>query len=91
DGNFTKADVMPAEPPASFVGQSSFVDFDGDGYQDHLLPVCLDKSCQSSAIYLAKPGSEKCRNVFERQSSLSKRETDGEGVVGRVRRKPDSL
>ncbi|GLD69238.1 T-cell immunomodulatory protein [Lates japonicus] len=27
DGNFTKADVMPAEPPASFVGQSSFVDF----------------------------------------------------------------
>ncbi|KAG7261332.1 hypothetical protein CRUP_022502 [Coryphaenoides rupestris] len=26
---------------------------DGDGHQDHLLPVCLDDACQSSAIYLA--------------------------------------
>uniref|UniRef100_A0AAX7SJF7 T-cell immunomodulatory protein TIP C2 domain-containing protein n=1 Tax=Astatotilapia calliptera TaxID=8154 RepID=A0AAX7SJF7_ASTCA len=29
----------------------------GDGYQDHLLPACLDKSCQRSTIYLAKSGS----------------------------------
>ena len=26
---------------------------DGDGHQDHLLPVCLDEACRSSAIYLA--------------------------------------
>ncbi|XP_068435045.1 T-cell immunomodulatory protein [Clinocottus analis] len=54
DGNFTREEVMPMEPPAKFVGQSSFADFDGDGYQDHLLPVCLDANCQRSAIYLAK-------------------------------------
>uniref|UniRef100_A0A3Q4MBK9 Integrin alpha FG-GAP repeat containing 1 n=1 Tax=Neolamprologus brichardi TaxID=32507 RepID=A0A3Q4MBK9_NEOBR len=30
---------------------------DGDGYQDHLLPACLDTSCQRSTIYLAKSGS----------------------------------
>uniref|UniRef100_A0A672ZRX1 T-cell immunomodulatory protein TIP C2 domain-containing protein n=1 Tax=Sphaeramia orbicularis TaxID=375764 RepID=A0A672ZRX1_9TELE len=56
DGNFTQEQVMPAEPPAKVVvvGQSSFVDFDGDGYQDHLLPVCFDSDCLRSAIYLAK-------------------------------------
>uniref|UniRef100_A0A8C7Y244 Integrin alpha FG-GAP repeat containing 1 n=1 Tax=Oryzias sinensis TaxID=183150 RepID=A0A8C7Y244_9TELE len=27
---------------------------DGDGYQDHLLPGCVDESCQQSAIYLSK-------------------------------------
>lgn len=30
---------------------------DGDGVQDHLLPVCEDEACQRSAIYLAKSGS----------------------------------
>ncbi|XP_018552966.1 T-cell immunomodulatory protein [Lates calcarifer] len=81
DGNFTKADVMPAEPPASFVGQSSFVDFDGDGYQDHLLPVCLDKSCQNSAIYLAKPSqSEKWVPVL---SDFKWRETVWSFVPGK--------
>lgn len=30
---------------------------DGDGFQDHLLPVCLDAACQHSAIYLAKSGT----------------------------------
>lgn len=29
---------------------------DGDGSQDHLLPVCMDKACTKSAIYLEKPG-----------------------------------
>ncbi|XP_039987042.1 T-cell immunomodulatory protein [Xiphias gladius] len=64
DGNFTKAEVMPANPPGSIVGQSSFVDFDGDGYQDHLLPVCLDNTCQRSAIYLAKSGSKEWVSVL---------------------------
>ncbi|KAL4613605.1 T-cell immunomodulatory protein [Arapaima gigas] len=38
------------------LGQSAFVDFDGDGSQDHLLPVCMDDTCKRSAIYLTKPG-----------------------------------
>lgn len=29
---------------------------DGDGSQDHLLPVCHDAGCKKSAIYLSKPG-----------------------------------
>ncbi|XP_029933011.1 T-cell immunomodulatory protein [Myripristis murdjan] len=60
DGNFSRMDVLPADPPsaARLVGQSSFVDFDGDGYQDHLLPVCLDEACQNSAIFLSKPGQK---------------------------------
>ncbi|XP_034057165.1 T-cell immunomodulatory protein [Gymnodraco acuticeps] len=59
DGNFTRVDdVLPAEPPNKIVGQSSFADFDGNGYQDHLLPVCLDLACQRSAIYMAKSGSK---------------------------------
>lgn len=36
---------------------------DGDGYQDHLLPVCEDAACQHSAIYLAKSGSSEVRNA----------------------------
>ncbi|TKS69709.1 T-cell immunomodulatory protein [Collichthys lucidus] len=74
DGNFTKVEIMPAEPPAvKTVGQSSFVDFDGDGYQDHLLPVCLDEGCQHSAIYLAKSGSKEWVSVlsdFQRKETL---------------------
>ncbi|XP_037339635.2 T-cell immunomodulatory protein [Pungitius pungitius] len=58
DGNFTREEVMPSDPPAQIIGQSSFVDFDGDGYQDHLLPVCLDATCQSGAIYMVKSGSK---------------------------------
>ncbi|KAF1392394.1 hypothetical protein PFLUV_G00027400 [Perca fluviatilis] len=65
DGNFTRSEVMPAEPPPdTTVGQSSFVDFDGDGDQDHLLPVCLDAACQRSAIYLAKSGSKEWVTVL---------------------------
>ncbi|XP_040897920.1 T-cell immunomodulatory protein [Toxotes jaculatrix] len=73
DGNFTKAEVMPPEPPASLIGQSSFVDFDGDGYQDHLLPVCLDSQCLRSAIYLAKSGSKEWVSVlpdFQRRETV---------------------
>ncbi|CAG03072.1 unnamed protein product, partial [Tetraodon nigroviridis] len=50
-------------PPVKIVGQSSFVDFDGDGAQDHLLPVCEDESCQRSAIYLSKLGSTQVLDV----------------------------
>ncbi|XP_060898478.1 T-cell immunomodulatory protein [Labrus mixtus] len=58
DGSFVKTEIFPEEPPQKIVGQSSFVDFDGDGSQDHLLPVCLDEACKRSAIYLAKPDSK---------------------------------
>lgn len=72
DGNFTRAEVLPADPPAKTVGQSSFVDFDGDGYQDHLLPVCLDDKCQHSAIFLAKSGSKEWVPVL---SDFQRKET----------------
>ncbi|XP_044221974.1 T-cell immunomodulatory protein isoform X1 [Thunnus albacares] len=80
DGNFSKADIFPAGAPAENVGQSSFVDFDGDGYQDHLLPVCLDKTCQRSKIYLAKPGSTEWVPVL---SDFQQRETVWSFVPGK--------
>ncbi|XP_071345292.1 T-cell immunomodulatory protein isoform X2 [Trachinotus anak] len=79
DGNFTRAEIMPAKPPVTVVGQSSFVDFDGDGYQDHLLPVCLDDKCQRSAIYLAKPGSKEWVSVL---SDFQRRDTVWSFVPG---------
>uniref|UniRef100_A0A8D3E1V3 Integrin alpha FG-GAP repeat containing 1 n=1 Tax=Scophthalmus maximus TaxID=52904 RepID=A0A8D3E1V3_SCOMX len=63
------------------VGQSSFVDFDGDGYQDHLLPACLDSACQRSAIYLAKPGSQEWVPVL---SDFQQRETVWSFVPGNL-------
>lgn len=36
---------------------------DGDGYQDHLIPVCEDDNCQRSAIYLAKSLSSEVHNA----------------------------
>uniref|UniRef100_UPI003AAF0B4A T-cell immunomodulatory protein-like n=1 Tax=Centroberyx gerrardi TaxID=166262 RepID=UPI003AAF0B4A len=82
DGNFSKVEVLPADKPenAKFVGQSSFVDFDGDGYQDHLLPVCLDEACQRSAIYLAKPGQKQWVPVL---SDFQRRETVWSFVSGK--------
>ncbi|XP_026874476.1 T-cell immunomodulatory protein isoform X2 [Electrophorus electricus] len=56
DGNFTRNHSVGVPEDSSVVGQSAFVDFDGDGSQDHLLPMCLDSVCKKSAIYLAKPG-----------------------------------
>ncbi|XP_028258000.1 T-cell immunomodulatory protein [Parambassis ranga] len=56
-GNFTKAEVM-VKPQAVAIGQASFADFDGNGYQDVLLPACLDETCHQSVIYLAKSGSK---------------------------------
>ncbi|XP_056134311.1 T-cell immunomodulatory protein isoform X2 [Lampris incognitus] len=75
DGNFTKMDILPEHPPSTvqIVGQSSFVDFDGDGYQDHLLPVCMDSACHRSAIYLAKQGQTEWVPVlleFQRMETL---------------------
>ena len=37
---------------------------DGDGYQDHLLPVCLDPTCQHSAVYLSKMGSKEVKHTW---------------------------
>lgn len=45
---------------------------DGDGYQDHLLPACLDSACQRSAIYLAKPGSQEVNNSHKSYEGFSK-------------------
>uniref|UniRef100_A0A8C7IUS4 Integrin alpha FG-GAP repeat containing 1 n=1 Tax=Oncorhynchus kisutch TaxID=8019 RepID=A0A8C7IUS4_ONCKI len=46
---------------------------DGDGFQDHLLPVCLDDACHRSAIYLSKPGELEWVPVltdFQRRETL---------------------
>ncbi|KAM3877099.1 T-cell immunomodulatory protein [Diretmus argenteus] len=83
DGNFSRSEVLPESPPDNVkaVGQSSFVDFDGDGYQDHLLPVCLDAACQHSAIYLAKPGQKEWVSVL---SDFQRRETVWGFVPGKL-------
>ncbi|XP_016387150.1 T-cell immunomodulatory protein-like isoform X2 [Sinocyclocheilus rhinocerous] len=75
DGNFTQALSGKAPENAKKVGQSAFVDFDGDGSQDHLLPVCMDIVCNRSAIYLAKPGETELQWVplltdFRRKDSV---------------------
>ncbi|XP_058638454.1 T-cell immunomodulatory protein isoform X2 [Onychostoma macrolepis] len=73
DGNFTKTLYVKAPENAKKVGQSAFVDFDGDGSQDHLLPVCMDSDCERSAIYLAKPGETEWVPVlvdFRRKDSV---------------------
>ncbi|XP_016358680.1 T-cell immunomodulatory protein-like [Sinocyclocheilus anshuiensis] len=75
DGNFTQALSGKAPENAKKVGQSAFVDFDGDGSQDHLLPVCMDIACDRSAIYLAKPGETELQWVplltdFRRKDSV---------------------
>lgn len=57
-GNFSGVTSTFSEPKdAKVVGQSIFADFDGDGFQDHLLPVCEDDNCMKSVIYLMKNGS----------------------------------
>ncbi|XP_064414580.1 T-cell immunomodulatory protein isoform X2 [Latimeria chalumnae] len=59
DGNFSKANYIKKKPEgAQKTGQSVFADFDGDGLQDHLLPVCMDQDCLKSIIYLVKPSSD---------------------------------
>uniref|UniRef100_A0A673ZKC4 Integrin alpha FG-GAP repeat containing 1 n=1 Tax=Salmo trutta TaxID=8032 RepID=A0A673ZKC4_SALTR len=73
DGNFTKTQAGSIPENVKKVGQSSFVDFNGDGFQDHLLPVCLDDACHRSAIYLSKPGEPEWVPVltdFQRRETL---------------------
>uniref|UniRef100_UPI00398F2F27 T-cell immunomodulatory protein n=1 Tax=Pristiophorus japonicus TaxID=55135 RepID=UPI00398F2F27 len=60
DGNFSKVPApydMKKPPNAKKIGQSAFADFDGDGQQEHLLPVCADENCHESVIYRNMPGS----------------------------------
>ncbi|XP_067294171.1 T-cell immunomodulatory protein [Pseudorasbora parva] len=75
DGNFTRTLSGKAPEMTIKVGQSAFVDFDGDGSQDHLLPVCMDDTCGKSAIYLAKTGGTELQWVpvltdFRRKDSV---------------------
>ncbi|XP_041048188.1 T-cell immunomodulatory protein isoform X1 [Carcharodon carcharias] len=61
DGNFSKAPVpydTKKPPNAKKIGQSAFADFDGDGQQEQLLPVCADEACLESIIYRSMQGSE---------------------------------
>ncbi|XP_028812892.1 T-cell immunomodulatory protein [Denticeps clupeoides] len=75
EGNFTKTLLQKPPDGIKRVGQSSFVDFDGDGFQDHLLPVCMDDDCQKSTIYLSKVSQEQLNWVpvltdFRRKDTL---------------------
>uniref|UniRef100_A0A3B5MRZ0 Integrin alpha FG-GAP repeat containing 1 n=1 Tax=Xiphophorus couchianus TaxID=32473 RepID=A0A3B5MRZ0_9TELE len=49
-----------------------FILADGDGYQDHLLPACLDEACQKSVIYIAKRSTEEWVEVL---SDFKQRDT----------------
>ncbi|CAH1270299.1 ITFG1 [Branchiostoma lanceolatum] len=48
-------DGQPLYPPPgvniAHIGQSAFADIDGNGKQDHLLPVCEDADCHASSVY----------------------------------------
>ncbi|KAG7468551.1 hypothetical protein MATL_G00144130 [Megalops atlanticus] len=73
DGNFTKTLAGTVPDNVMVTGQSAFVDFDGDGHQDQLLPVCLDYACQKSAIYLSKPADSEWVPVltdFQRRDTV---------------------
>ncbi|XP_043100674.1 T-cell immunomodulatory protein isoform X2 [Puntigrus tetrazona] len=73
DGNFNQTLFVKTPENVKKLGQSAFVDFDGDGSQDHLLPVCMDTECKSSAIYLARPGGTEWVPVltdFKRKDSV---------------------
>ncbi|KAM4743598.1 T-cell immunomodulatory protein [Anableps anableps] len=80
NGAFTKGEVV-LKPAGKTSGQSSFVDFDGDGYQDHLLPACLDEACQQSIIYLAKRSSKEWVSVL---SDFKQRDTVWGFVPGTI-------
>ncbi|XP_069822352.1 T-cell immunomodulatory protein isoform X2 [Dendropsophus ebraccatus] len=41
----------------AFIDLNGDLTADGDGFQDHLLPVCEDDKCLKSVIYLMKNGS----------------------------------
>ncbi|XP_048886004.1 T-cell immunomodulatory protein [Brienomyrus brachyistius] len=73
DGNFTRSWKTSLPDGVKVVGQSAFVDFDGDGSQDHLLPVCHDSACKKSVIYLSKPGDNQWLPIltdFQRRDTL---------------------
>ncbi|XP_069463160.1 T-cell immunomodulatory protein [Ambystoma mexicanum] len=65
DGNYSSVTYVTKKPTdALLFGLSVFADFDGDGLQDHLLPVCEDVKCIKSSIYLVNPGSTQWINVL---------------------------
>uniref|UniRef100_A0AAY4BUZ6 T-cell immunomodulatory protein TIP C2 domain-containing protein n=1 Tax=Denticeps clupeoides TaxID=299321 RepID=A0AAY4BUZ6_9TELE len=48
----------------------SFLIHNGDGFQDHLLPVCMDDDCQKSTIYLSKLNWVPVLTDFRRKDTL---------------------
>ncbi|XP_044130224.1 T-cell immunomodulatory protein [Bufo gargarizans] len=73
-GNFSRATSTVSKPKdAKIVGQSVFADFDGDGLQDHLLPVCEDDKCMESVIYLMKYGTTQWVPVLQNFTNANTR------------------
>ncbi|XP_072374296.1 T-cell immunomodulatory protein [Scyliorhinus torazame] len=87
DGNFSKVPApydTKTPQDAKKVGQSAFADFDGDGQQEHLLPICADEDCHESIIYRRLPGSEQWISIL---SNLK----NGDTVWGFVSEEPTPL
>ncbi|XP_078066960.1 T-cell immunomodulatory protein [Mustelus asterias] len=87
DGNFSKAPApydTKKPPNAKRIGQSAFADFDGDGQQEHLLPVCADEDCHESIIYRHLPGSKQWTPIL---SNLK----NGDTLWGFISQEPTSL
>uniref|UniRef100_A0A8C5PZ24 Integrin alpha FG-GAP repeat containing 1 n=1 Tax=Leptobrachium leishanense TaxID=445787 RepID=A0A8C5PZ24_9ANUR len=65
-GNFTKPSfIIPKPKDARVIGQAAFADFDGDGFQDLLLPTCEDDQCLKSIIYVWKGDSQQWVSVLQ--------------------------
>ncbi|KAM8947493.1 T-cell immunomodulatory protein [Pelodytes ibericus] len=65
-GNFSEPKTVTPKPKgAKIVGQAVFADFDGNGFQDLLLPVCDDENCMKSVIYLWKDDSKQWVPVLQ--------------------------
>ncbi|XP_063801647.1 T-cell immunomodulatory protein [Pseudophryne corroboree] len=72
DGNFSSVTFIHPKPKdAKIIGQSVFADFDGDGKQDHLLPVCEDENCKKSVIYLMKHGDTQWVPVLQNFTNVN--------------------
>nr|CAG4642400.1 EOG090X03KG [Evadne anonyx] len=48
---------------AHFMGQSVFVDVNFNGYLEHLVPVCVDKHCRNSSLYLYSAADERWLSI----------------------------
>lgn len=56
-GNDFKQTIIPYPRNISVIGQTSFADVNLDGEVEPLVPVCKDKSCSQSTVYIYSYGA----------------------------------